>query len=190
MNGIESLLTAFVYVFIIMDPFASLPMLIALTKNFSAEKTARVVSKACMLAGIIAFVFIFTGAYLLQLMQITLGDFKIAGGIVLSLLALETLFGINAYKKVASGAAVTVLLATPLLTGPGIITTLIVLVKEQGVLLPSMATLLALLCSYAVLSQAHAIKRRVGWQAMEIVARIFGLLVLAIGVSFIRSGLA
>lgn len=129
MDLLASFITSFITLFVIMDPFASLPAFIALTKGFNDSQRMKSANKAVLIAGILALIFLFAGTALLDVLGISLGSFRVAGGILLALLGLETVLGFsfNHHEKKRDLNAVAVLIATPLLTGPGLLSSLILL---------------------------------------------------------------
>lgn len=190
MDYASALISAFFYIFVIIDPFASLPIFISLTNKFDEREIKRLARDAVLIAGAIALVFLFTGNFLLSFLRIDLDSFKIAGGIVLGLLGIETVLGIKMSKNSDEGKnAVTTLIATPLLTGPGLITALIIMTGEQGYSVPLAATILALFVSWIILDNAFRIKNALGHQAIGILAKVVGLFLVAIGVGYVKAGL-
>ncbi len=190
MDYASALVSAFFYIFVIIDPFASLPIFISLTNKFDEREIKRLARDAVLIAGAIALVFLFTGNFILSFLRIDLDSFKIAGGIVLGLLGIETVLGIKMPKNSEEGKnAVTTLIATPLLTGPGLITALIIMVGEQGYSVPLAATILALFASWIILDNAFRIKNAIGHQAIGILAKVVGLFLVAIGVGYVKAGL-
>lgn len=189
---LEAIVPAFVYIFIIMDPMASIPIFLTLTKKYKNGQMQGAATKAVLIAGALAGLFLLGGPELLDIMHITLSDFKIAGGIVLILLGLESVLGL-ALSRSKDGkeslSTISVLIATPLLTGPGLLTALVVLSTEQGMLIAAAAVALALLVSWIMLFNAQWIKNALGNQMLEIISKVFGLLILALGVAYVKGGL-
>ncbi len=183
---------SFLTLFVIMDPFASLPAFFSLTKGCKEKKMKQTATKAVVIAGILAVIFLFGGLELLQILSITLADFKIAGGIMLMLLGLENVlnftFSHSSNKEEGLESAV-VLIATPLLTGPGLITTLIVLSQTQGYLPVLIALVGALFLSWIILYYATNARKILGDRIITVFSRIMGLILLALGISFIKGGL-
>jgi len=133
---LSAVITAFITVFAIMDPFASIPSFLTFTREYDDKEMIGVANKAIIIAGVLAIVFMVAGPFILNSLSITLSDFKIAGGIVLVLMGLENtinlhLSGNNGDKKSEGLDSAAVLIATPLLTGPGLMTSLIILEKEH-----------------------------------------------------------
>jgi multiple antibiotic resistance protein len=131
----------------------------------------------------------FLGEAVFRYLGITLPDFKIAGGIILLLVSLTDLLGSPESSKRASGDSGIVPLAVPLITGPGVLTTLVLQAKTFGYL----ATVLSLLANYAlawaVLLRAHRIRDLIGKDGMVVISKIASLLLAAISVAMIRSGI-
>ena len=183
-------LMSFVTIFLIMDPFPSLITFLRYTKNHSDKERRACATRAVLIAGLIAILFLFLGQILLDLMQITLSDFKIAGGIVIALLGIETVLGINLGNQAKSNLNdLAVLIATPLLTGPGVVTSIIVLSRDNGILTTLIALLLALFVCWVLFIYSISIRKAAGEQKIEIISRVVGLLLVALGVSFVKQGL-
>ncbi len=184
-------LASFITVFVIMDPFASIPYFLALTKQLSKEEAVKAANKAIMIAGAIAVIFLFAGPSLLDYLSVTIGDFRVAGGIILGILGIEMVLGfpLNAPNEEHNWNSVAVLIATPLLTGPGLLSSLIVLSHDYGYAAPLAATMTALAVSWILLRNSELVRERIGRRPIEIMAKIFGLLLLTIAVNYVRVGL-
>ncbi|MEW6528394.1 MAG: MarC family protein [Candidatus Micrarchaeota archaeon] len=182
--------SALIYLLIIIDPFASLPIFATLTRKMTDSEMRFCANQAVFIAGALALLFIFAGTQILSLIQVDLQSFKIGGGIILGLLGLETVFGFsfsnNAKNK---NNAIITLIATPLLTGPGLITSLIVMTNEQGYVIPLTATISALYISLLILENSARISKKLGSGTINIITRVFGLFLVALGVSYIRAGI-
>jgi multiple antibiotic resistance protein len=187
-----ALIAPFITLFAIMDPFASLPVLLASTKGCKDNEVMSVANKAVLIAGAIAVMFIIAGPPLLAALSITLSDFKVAGGIVLVLLGLENALNFslsNNGKKHEALDSAAVLIGTPLLTGPGLMTSLVVLSKEYDILTVLVALACALLAAWVIFVKAAAIRSGVGERIVAVISRVIGLLLIAMGIAFIRSGM-
>lgn len=188
--------------FAIVDPFAVVPTFLAMTARDTAAQRRRMARTACITcAGVMAF-FALAGPAIFKLFGITLAAFQVAGGLVLLLSSLDMLRAQKSPLKetpeeAAEGMskddiAITPL-AVPMLAGPGAITTSIVLAnKAHGV--PQKAIFYALialvaLISYFVLTVAADGAKRLSPTFLNIVTRLMGLLLAAIGVQLILSAL-
>ena len=188
--------------FAIVDPFAAIPTFLALTARDGAEQRRRMARTACITCAGIMSAFALLGPAIFRLFGITLPAFQIAGGLVLLLSSLDM---IRAQKsplretpeEFAEGMgkddiAITPL-AVPLLAGPGAITTSIVLAGRasgaaQTLIFYLLIALVALI-SYWVLTLAAASAKKLSPTILNIITRLMGLLLAAIGVQLILSAL-
>ncbi|PIR15078.1 MAG: antibiotic resistance protein MarC [Elusimicrobia bacterium CG11_big_fil_rev_8_21_14_0_20_64_6] len=188
--------------FAIVDPFAAVPTFLALTSNDSSEQRHRMARTACLTCAGVMAIFALLGPSIFRLFGITLAAFQIAGGLVLLLSSLDM---IRAQKspmretpeEFAEGMskddiAITPL-AVPLLAGPGAITTSIVL-SGRAANLPQKLIFFVLiaavaLISYWVLVLAADSAKKLSPTILNIITRLMGLLLAAIGVQFILSAL-
>ncbi len=195
-------LLTFATLFAIVDPFAAIPAFLAMTPNDSVKQRRRIALVAAITTGAILIVFSITGTSLFALFGVTLPAFQIAGGLILLLAALDMLRAKRSPMKetaeeVEAGAnkddiAITPL-AIPLLSGPGAITTAIVLSGKapdnahKAVLVFCIA--LVATAAYLILYGAAAGSKKINPIAMNIGMRLMGLMLAAIGVQFIISAL-
>jgi multiple antibiotic resistance protein len=182
------LLQSIVTFLIVMDPIASMSVFIYLTRKFSSRDKFKAANKAVFVAGALAFVFIFLGEPLLGLMGITFSSFKVAGGIVLFLLGLEMILNFSISQEKAKDYNVAaVIIATPLITGPGVITTSILSVHKIGLVMTSVSALVSLLVTWILLRGAERIHKIFGQNALNIISKIMGLIIASVGINFIIS---
>ena len=135
------------------------------------------------------FVFLFFGLEILDFFNINLNSFQIAGGIILLILGILSVFGImNKFTK-AHGSDLSVPIGTPLLTGPGVITTTIILVKETGIYTTTAAAILTLAVTWIILSNSARLYRILGEHWTTVISRVMGIILAAIAVEFISKGI-
>jgi multiple antibiotic resistance protein len=199
---LEYALLTFGSLFAIVDPFAAIPPFLAMTAHDSPAQRRRMARTACVTAACVMGLFAMVGPAIFRMFGITLAAFQIAGGLVLLLSALDMLRAQKSPLKetpeeVAEGMskddiAITPL-AIPLLAGPGAITTSIVLGgRASG--LPQKAVFFLLIAlvafvSYLTLTLAAESAKKLSSTMLNIVTRLMGLLLAAIGVQFILSAL-
>jgi len=187
---IAELVNAFIVFLVIMDPFSSLPTFLSLTKNMKNSARANAAKKAILVAALPIIFFTITGTWILDLLSISITSFKIAGGIVLALLGLELVMGFSFSKEKRNDAlSAAVVIGIPLITGPAVITTSILFSKQIGILQTILPAMAALAVVWTILRASNIISRFLGKQGIEIVSRIMGLLLVAIGISFIQHGI-
>ncbi len=179
---------AFIMLFIVLDSVGNIPIFYTLTSNMSEEERKKVFAKSVLVASLLLLFFTLFGYSFFAYYNVTFTDFKIAGGILLLLLALEGLIGKVEAETLRSEDVAVVPMATPLLAGPGSIYVVMYLHKVYG-LLPTLASIaLNTLIAYAILSGSDTIVSKVGKNTVIVLARIFSLLLAVLAVSMIRSG--
>ncbi len=187
---VGSFIKAFVLLFAIMDPFAGVPIFIALTEKLSRIGRNKAANQAVLLAGIVALSFVFFGTLLLDALRIRISDFQIAGGIVLGIMGLQILFGFERERhKPQDYHVAAVVIGVPLITGPGVITTATVLSASEGVWVTALATVASLLATWLVIRESFWLHKIFGPQVIDAFSRVMGLILVAVAVSFIRAGL-
>lgn len=196
-------LVALSALFFVVDPIAAVPFFLAMTRGDSVASRRKAALRASVTAFLVLACFALVGGAILARLGVSLAAFKVAGGVVLLLIALDMIRTQPSKARitdveVAAGAEkddpAIVPLAMPLLAGPGSIATSIVLVSrthaEHGwapapVLLAIGATCVA---TYLILAGAARTERVIGRSVMAIVERAAGLLLVAIAVQFILDG--
>jgi len=173
--------------FFIFDPFATVPMFITLTKEQSEKEQVASANKAILVAGLLFVIFALIGSQLLDMFSISTNAFRIAGGIVLLLMSMEIVFSLSLSKKEDTSVA-WVIIATPLLSGPGVITTAILLVQIYGYFTVLIAGVISLAITWGIMRNSLLISQKVGNNAIDVFSKIIGMLLAAIAVEFIMSG--
>jgi multiple antibiotic resistance protein len=187
-----SFVQVFFAIFGVMDPVGNVPMFLTLTGKMD-EKTRRMLAlKAVLLAGGILAVFVFFGNFLLNAFHISIESFRIAGGLILAILGLQITFGISLERHGGDSADddLSVMpLATPLIAGPGMITSAVILAKEYGYALTLAGIILNLILSLILFRYASLVLRLLGKKGTLVFAKVMGLILMAIGIELIRSAI-
>ncbi len=173
---------------LIMDPVASVPMFISMTKGLDKKTINSYCNKAILVAAILLFVFIFVGEPLMDIIGVSMNSFRVAGGLVLLMMGIELIFSLKLSNGNGEADAPWVIIATPVLTGPGVITASILMTAQYGYPLVILAGLVALIVTWALLRCSHRIMDLVGEQALNVTSKIFGLLLAALGVELMFQG--
>ncbi len=184
----HSFTLAFIAIFVALDVVGTLPLFVAMTHGLSSKKRNDIVDKSMFVALIVALVFAFSGEALFRFLGITLFDFKVAGGLVLLLVSLADLLGGPEAIHQGSGSTGVVPLAVPLITGPGVITTLVLQVNNYGYVITVGALVANYSLGWVVLRNSQNVTRVVGKDGTVIISKIAALLLAAIAVAMIRSG--
>ena len=185
----SSFLTSFFLLFSVVNAIGVVPLYLALTQGVQ-DKRSQIVRQSTIIATVILLVFAAAGQVIFDLFGITINDFKIAGGIILLIIAIDNLRGdISQMKSTDAVELAAFPLATPLLAGPGAISTVIIYATPPYGLFEDFAVvLLNGLLVYIILSRAALVQRALGRNGTQVFTRIVGLLIAAIGIAFIREG--
>ena len=182
------ILSLTVSLFLILDPFASVPMFINITKGLEERDVKSYADKATVVAAILLFVFMFIGKDLMGVFGVTMDSFRVAGGIIFLMMAIELVFGLSLSKMDDEKGAKWAIIASPILTGPGVITTAILFSSQYGYLTVMVSGAAALIITWVILRYSSLIMRYVGEQALGIMTKIIGLFIAAKGVESIFAG--
>jgi multiple antibiotic resistance protein len=199
---LEFALLAITSVFFLVDPFAVIPMFLAVTANAAKEERRGVARRSALTCAIVLCSFALAGSLIFKMFGITLPAFKIAGGIILMGIGLDMLQAKQSGTKATAeeqqeGAekpdASIIPLGMPMLAGPGAISTVMVLVGEshtvwQHVIIYATIVLTAYV-SYLILAGADGVRKYLGETGIRILMRLMGLLLVALAVQFIANGL-
>jgi len=191
----------FLALFVIVDPVGGLPLFLSLTQDYSVKERRLTALKASLAAFFVLSGFTFLGEKILLFFQISLGSFRVAGGALLFLIALEMLQAKpRSTKSTPSEEAESreredislVPLAVPILAGPGAITTVIVMAGGESLSLKLTilsACALTFMATFVLFSQADRIARVLGRTGANLLVRIMGLLLAVIAVEYMVEGL-
>ncbi len=189
-------LTSLVAILVIINPLSTIGIFLSLTKGQKAAEQNRVAFLTSLVAFIILFFFALTGLWLFKIYSITIDSFRIAGGIALLIIGLRMLFPPPEQKSrdVRKDLIYIVPLAIPMTSGPGAISTVVLLAGQVAGLWQEFllwaAVFAACSINYLVLRFSEKIDRILGQEGLTALIRIMGLIVCAIGVQFITTGLA
>ena len=194
------LLATFVTLFVTIDPIGTAPLVPALTAGMSRRQRRGVAFRAVLIGGAILTLFGLGGEAALEVIGISLPAFRIAGGLLLFLIAVEMLFGRRSERREstaeseAPGDDPSVFpLAIPFLAGPGSITSMILLVGASDGAAQTAAVYLAMgavmLVAMVAFLAAGLIETILGRTGIVVVTRLLGMLVAALAVEFVLTGL-
>ncbi|VVC01245.1 MarC family integral membrane protein [uncultured archaeon] len=185
---ITGIVTAFIALFIVMDPFSSTPSFLSITRNFSPEHKRKAAEVAGTVAAGVLIGFLLLGPLALSFLSIRIESFQIAGGLLMLLISISFALGIET-GRMEKTPIEAVIIGVPMLSGPGVMLASILLSNTYGVLNVAIAGLLACLSSYLILLGSSQIYRVIGKSGLEILSRVMGVLLAAFAVEFIRKGL-
>ncbi len=192
------LVGSFIKLFVIMDPPGTIPIFMAVTKDMRKEERKKELDHAVIVATLLLLLFAFLGKLVLDVLGITTDSFMIAGGILLLLVSFDLLrgehkYGVSGESRAGVGVGA-VPLGTPLLAGPGAITTVMVIIQSSenfitGASVVLFAIFSAIIATRLLLGQSERIYGIMGKEGSEVLSRVMGIIVAAIAIQFIRNGI-
>ncbi|HDH13466.1 MAG TPA: MarC family protein [Nitrospirae bacterium] len=185
---LKDLPLTFIPLFVAMDPFGILPIFMSITVEMTGDEKIKVIRYSTISALAICLGFIVVGEAVFKILGITVDDFKIAGGLLLLVIAIIELVGQKDYNRKPHDVGI-VPIGVPLLVGPAVLTTLIVLVDHYGITPTVISLVLNLIIVYSVFSSARPIIKFIGKNGIIAISKIVALLLAAIAVMMIRIGI-
>ncbi len=182
-----SLATAFSALFIVMDPFSSVPVFMSITRKYSEGQKKEAALLAALVATGVTLGFLFAGPYLLSVMGIRLESFQIAGGVLMFAIAVSFALGIDFGTRQKTPVEA-VIIGVPMLAGPGVMLTTMLLSHSLGLQTVVIAALAACAASYIILLLSNRIQKLVRQSGLEILSRVMGVLLAAFAMEYIRKG--
>ncbi len=208
MPSLDSVLNAFITLFVTLDPIGNVPLFLGLTAGMSAVVRRSIAIRGCLIASGILILFALTGTVILDSIGITIDAFRIAGGLLLFVTAFEMIYGHRQERReeashtAASERAANLAvfpLALPLLAGPGTISASILISSEMASeplvsIWTAKATLIGILLAMMLLTAgiliaAHSLDRYIGTTGKLVVTRLLGVLLAALSVQYIADGI-
>lgn len=188
----ENFLLTFIPLFVAIDAPGTLPIFIGLTQSFPDNKRRRLTTQAVLTAFGIAIVIMIGGKQIFSFLGISISDFRIAGGLILLLLAIRDLVqsGADESKQPADPENISIVpLGIPLIAGPAVLTTLLILNDAYGFLMTTLSLVLNLLIVFLLFYFSEYVRNLIGANGAKAVAKIAALFMAAIAVMMIRVGI-
>lgn len=180
----------FVPLFVAVDAFGTLPLFISLTEGFDSPKLKRVIIQSVITASVVTLGFLAVGPSFLLFLGITVSDFMIAGGILLLTISLSGLLtGEKKQKETDIDNIGAVPIGVPLIAGPAVLTTCILLSSTHGIILTSVSAFINILLAGIVFYFAGPICNFLGRTGTKTLSKLASLLLTAIAVMLIRKGM-
>lgn len=183
----KDFLATFVPLFVAVDALGILPLFMSLTENMNKADKQRTVKQSLITALLVAIGFIFLGKSVFRLMGITIYDFMIAGGILLFVIAILDLVSGRKYaRRIDTLGAVP--LGVPLIVGPAVLTTSLMIVSVYGLGLTLLSLAINIIIAGAVLLTSDFWTRLLGQAGSQALSKVASLILAAIAVMMIRKG--
>ena len=185
----EKFLKAFIPLFVAIDPIGLAAVFLAMGTGVPPERRKKIATQATWTGGLVALLFLLLGQTIFAALGITVNDFQVAGGLILFIIAAKDLIQSAAVPEAVPEDFGVVPLGMPLIAGPALIATLLVLAQTHGVGLTLAA--LAVNLGLVVLAFAYSdtLARRIGATGLRAISKIISMLLAAIAVAMVRQGL-
>jgi multiple antibiotic resistance protein len=192
---------AFTTIFVIVNPIEATLVFVTLTCNQNSQERRHIYRRTTLVAFFIAILFALAGDLILRIFGITVDSLRVAGGVLLFLVAIDMLRGVRRQNKITEAELIDANqredvsvfpLAIPLLTGPGAITTVVVLMGAAATLAERSLVLLAIALTFGatffILKFSEYIDQALGITGIMVLTRIMGLILGAVAVNFVAIG--
>ena len=190
--------TSAVQIFAILNPISVIPVFLSLTEGRSETEVKKIVRVVSVAIFLMMAVFSFAGELMLKLLGITVTGLKVGGGAILMVLAVDMLQGMPRTKSVEEEELAIVPISTPLLVGPGTMTTILLLSSKYSkiyghlgsALMLIIASLTVALASYFILANSSKLRKLLGLNGLRGLSRFMAIIVAASAADMIISGIS
>lgn len=179
---------AFIPIFVAVDAIGVLPIFISLTQDVDLKEKRHILYQSVWTAITLAVVFIFVGKGLFSLLGITIGDFMVAGGLVLFCIAITDLIVQGKKRRMPLEELGVVPLGTPLIVGPAVLTTCLIIIDQYGIIPTIISVVLNVLIASILFYFSGTVTKILGKSGAIALSKIMALLLAAIAVMMIRKG--
>jgi multiple antibiotic resistance protein len=186
---LQKFLQAFIPMFVAIDPVGLAAVFLGVGQGVAPAQRQRIARQATLTGGGVALLFLFLGASIFQMLGISASDFQIAGGLILFILAARDLMHSAAEPEKVPEDFGVVPLGMPLIAGPALIATLLLLSQTLGVVITLTALVANLVLVVLAFTYSDWLARKIGPTGMRAISKIISMLLAAIAVAMIRQGL-
>ncbi|MFH1782551.1 MAG: MarC family protein [Candidatus Omnitrophota bacterium] len=186
---INNIFLAFIPIFVAVDAIGVLPLFISFTEGLTREERKNIVKQSLVTALMVAFCFIFLGKFIFKVLGIMVEDFMIAGGAILFCIAIIDIINPNKKRRLPSKELGFVPLGTPLIVGPAVLTTSLMIIPSYGIYATLISIVANVLIAGLVFLFSENLIKVFGEAGTKALSKIMSLLLAAIAVMMIRKGL-
>jgi len=191
-NLFKPYLLSFIPIFVAVDALGNIPLFASLVQGATKKQKHKIIIESVTTATAMAVLFMFGGKWVLNLIGITIPDFQIAGGALLFVIALKLLLPGSSKSVLSDGHDKDIgvfPLGTPLITGPAVLTTTLIMLDTYGVVATFISLVINMFIVWLALSKSDIIMSLMGTSGTRAFAKVMYILLAAIGVMMIRKGL-
>ena len=187
----KSFWLCFIPLFVAFNAIGVLPVFINMTEGVEKKKVRKIILQSMVTALLVAISFVVVGMGLFRFLNITVADFMIAGGTLLFIISIRNILVAETKTYIVDTDSVgAVPIGVPLITGPAVLTTSLLLINEHSVVITSLAIAANILIVGGIFFMAPLINRVLGKTGSKAISKIISLLLAAIGVMIVRRGIA
>jgi multiple antibiotic resistance protein len=186
---LKNILLSFIPLFVAVDAIGVLPMFVALTNELEQKEKTRIIFQSMLTAASLAIGFVLIGKLLFRWLGITIGDFMIAGGAILFSLAIIDLVNPTKKRRTPDQNLGVVPLGTPLIAGPAVLTTSMLIVSQYGLFATMISLLVNIFVAGLILRSSVILTKVLGEAGSKALSKIMSLLLAAIAVMLVRKGI-
>jgi len=191
LNILQEFGLTFVPLFVAMDAVGVLPILVPLTQDMKPAERGRTIRLAVITALGLGLGFVAIGKGIFLFLGIEVSDFLVAGGLILFLLAAKDLITGKMFETEASvgGTIGVVPIGTPLVVGPAVLTTLLILIDQYSIIIVIISFIINLVIGWLLFTQASRVMAFLGQGGVRAVSKVVSLFLAAIAIKMIRQGI-
>jgi multiple antibiotic resistance protein len=189
-NMSRNILLSFISIFVAVDAIGVLPIFVSLTEGIERSERAKIIVQSMLTALCLAVGFIFLGKAVFRILGITIGDFMVAGGAILFCLAITDIINPVKKRRIPTEELGAVPLGTPLIVGPAVLTTCLVIITQYGLLATLISVMVNILLAGMIFESSSVLMKVLGEAGSKALSKIMSLLLAAIAVMLIRKGIA
>lgn len=187
---IRNILLAFVPIFVAVDAIGVLPIFIGLTQGVRQDDRKKIIYQSVVTAGLLAFSFVFLGKWVFNLLGITVGDFMVAGGVILFIISVNDMINPTKKRQVSPRTLGAVPLGTPLIVGPAVLSTSLILIETYGLIPTLISVTVNVILAGIIFRFSDFLIKLLGDAGARALSKIMSLLLGAIAVMMIRKGIS
>jgi multiple antibiotic resistance protein len=186
---LRDIMLSFIPLFVAVDAIGVLPIFVSLTEGLTNKEKNKIIIQSMFTASLLAIGFIYIGKLVFKLLGIELGDFMVAGGAVLFCIAIIDIISTTKERRMPAKDLGAVPLGTPLIVGPAVLATTLLIISEYG-LLPTVISVIAnIIVAGLIFSTSFWLIKALGEAGTKALSKIMSLLLAAIAVMLMRKGI-
>jgi len=186
---LKEILLVFIPMFFTVDPIGILPVFASLTQGLTPAQKNEIIFQSLVTASLVAVGFILLGKWIFHFLGITMGDFMVAGGVILFCLAMVDLTTQGKTRRGSAAELGAVPIGTPLVVGPAVLTISLMLVSVHGLAVTLVAVFLNIAIVGIVFIFSGTLMRLLGQAGSRALSKVMMLLLASIGVMMVRRGI-